>query len=116
MRVPRVLELVSAALLAAYTVFSHNLGLRYMIPALPFMHLLRITLTLLGLIIGFTFYRTKNLIPGVIAHGVVHTYRIGSFRRRTASRGRSATLTGSPSVSTDASLKAGSPCWRSPRI
>src|SRR4051812_40105636 len=25
---------------------------------------------LISLIIGFTFYRTKNLIPGVIAHGV----------------------------------------------
>ena len=34
------LLLPPAALLAAYTVFSHNLGMRYIIPALPFMHLL----------------------------------------------------------------------------
>jgi membrane protease YdiL (CAAX protease family) len=31
---------------------------------------LLIGVTIISLIIGFTFYRTKNLIPGVIAHGV----------------------------------------------
>ena len=31
---------------------------------------LLIGVTFISLIIGFTFYRTKNLIPGVIAHGV----------------------------------------------
>ena len=25
---------------------------------------------LISLVIGFTFYRTKNLIPGIIAHGI----------------------------------------------
>jgi membrane protease YdiL (CAAX protease family) len=29
-----------------------------------------IGVTLISLVIGFTFYRTKNLIPGIIAHGV----------------------------------------------
>ena len=32
--------------------------------------LLLIGVTVISLIIGFTFYRTKNVIPGVIAHGV----------------------------------------------
>ncbi len=32
--------------------------------------LLLIGVALISLIIGFTFYRTKNLIPGIIAHGV----------------------------------------------
>lgn len=32
--------------------------------------LLLIGVTIISLIIGFTFYRTKNLIPGVIAHGI----------------------------------------------
>ena len=32
--------------------------------------LLLIGVAIISLIIGFTFYRTKNLIPGVIAHGV----------------------------------------------
>jgi membrane protease YdiL (CAAX protease family) len=31
---------------------------------------LLIGVAIISLIIGFTFYRTKNLIPGVIAHGV----------------------------------------------
>jgi membrane protease YdiL (CAAX protease family) len=31
---------------------------------------LLIGVTLISLVIGTTFYRTKNLIPGVIAHGV----------------------------------------------
>ena len=25
---------------------------------------------MISLVIGFTFYRTKNLIPGIIAHGI----------------------------------------------
>jgi len=32
--------------------------------------LLLIGVTIISLIIGFTFYRTKNLLPGVIAHGI----------------------------------------------
>ena len=32
--------------------------------------LLLIGVAIISLVIGFTFYRTKNLIPGVIAHGV----------------------------------------------
>jgi membrane protease YdiL (CAAX protease family) len=32
--------------------------------------LLLIGVSVISLIIGFTFYRTKNLIPGVIAHGI----------------------------------------------
>jgi membrane protease YdiL (CAAX protease family) len=32
--------------------------------------LLLIGVAIISLIIGFTFYRTKNLIPGIIAHGV----------------------------------------------
>ncbi len=32
--------------------------------------LLLIGVTIISLVIGFTFYRTKNLIPGVIAHGI----------------------------------------------
>ena len=32
--------------------------------------LLLIGVSIISLIIGFTFYRTKNLIPGIIAHGV----------------------------------------------
>ena len=32
--------------------------------------LLLIGVTIISLIIGFTFYRTKNVVPGVIAHGV----------------------------------------------
>jgi membrane protease YdiL (CAAX protease family) len=32
--------------------------------------LLLIGVALISLIIGFTFYRTKNLIPGIIAHGI----------------------------------------------
>jgi len=32
--------------------------------------LLLIGVGIISLIIGFTFYRTKNLIPGVIAHGI----------------------------------------------
>jgi len=32
--------------------------------------LLLIGVSLISLVIGYTFYRTKNLIPGVIAHGV----------------------------------------------
>jgi membrane protease YdiL (CAAX protease family) len=32
--------------------------------------LLLIGVTIISLVIGFAFYRTKNLIPGVIAHGV----------------------------------------------
>jgi membrane protease YdiL (CAAX protease family) len=32
--------------------------------------LLLIGVALISLIIGFTFYRTKNLLPGIIAHGV----------------------------------------------
>jgi membrane protease YdiL (CAAX protease family) len=32
--------------------------------------LLLIGVTLISLVIGFTFYRTKNLIPGIIAHGI----------------------------------------------
>lgn len=32
--------------------------------------LMLIGITIISLIIGFTFYRTKNVIPGVIAHGV----------------------------------------------
>jgi len=32
--------------------------------------LLLIGVTMISLVIGFAFYRTKNLIPGVIAHGV----------------------------------------------
>ena len=31
---------------------------------------LLIGVTLISLVIGFTFYRTKNLIPGIIAHGI----------------------------------------------
>jgi membrane protease YdiL (CAAX protease family) len=31
---------------------------------------LLIGVTIISLVIGFTFYRTKNLVPGVIAHGV----------------------------------------------
>jgi membrane protease YdiL (CAAX protease family) len=32
--------------------------------------LLLIGVTVISLVIGFTFYRTKNVIPGVVAHGV----------------------------------------------
>lgn len=32
--------------------------------------LLLIGVTIISLIIGFTFYRTKNVVPGVLAHGV----------------------------------------------
>jgi len=32
--------------------------------------LLLIGVSIISLIIGFTFYRTKNLIPGIIAHGI----------------------------------------------
>ncbi|HKO00661.1 MAG TPA: CPBP family intramembrane glutamic endopeptidase, partial [Thermoanaerobaculia bacterium] len=32
--------------------------------------LLLIGVTMISLVIGYAFYRTKNLIPGVIAHGV----------------------------------------------
>ena len=32
--------------------------------------LLLIGVFIISLVIGFTFYRTKNLLPGVIAHGV----------------------------------------------
>ena len=32
--------------------------------------LLLIGVTIISLIIGFTFYRTKNVVPGIIAHGV----------------------------------------------
>jgi membrane protease YdiL (CAAX protease family) len=32
--------------------------------------LLLIGVTVISLIIGFTFYRTKNLLPGIVAHGV----------------------------------------------
>ena len=32
--------------------------------------LLLIGVTIVSLIIGFTFYRTKNVVPGIIAHGV----------------------------------------------
>lgn len=32
--------------------------------------LLLIGVTVISLVIGFTFYRTKNLLPGIIAHGV----------------------------------------------
>ena len=32
--------------------------------------LLLVGVAVISLIIGFTFYRTKNLLPGVIAHGV----------------------------------------------
>ncbi|HEY8182078.1 MAG TPA: type II CAAX endopeptidase family protein [Thermoanaerobaculia bacterium] len=32
--------------------------------------LLLVAVAILSLIIGFTFYRTKNLLPGIIAHGV----------------------------------------------
>jgi membrane protease YdiL (CAAX protease family) len=32
--------------------------------------LLLIGVTIISLIIGFTFYRTKNIVPGIIAHGV----------------------------------------------
>jgi membrane protease YdiL (CAAX protease family) len=32
--------------------------------------LLLIGVSLISLVIGFTFYRTKNLIPGIIAHGI----------------------------------------------
>jgi membrane protease YdiL (CAAX protease family) len=32
--------------------------------------LLLVGVTIISLIIGFTFYRTKNLIPGIVAHGV----------------------------------------------
>jgi len=31
---------------------------------------LLIGVTLISLVIGFTFYRTKNLVPGIIAHGI----------------------------------------------
>ncbi|MCU1246666.1 MAG: hypothetical protein JWN02_2576, partial [Acidobacteria bacterium] len=31
---------------------------------------LLIGVALISLVIGFTFYRTKNLVPGIIAHGV----------------------------------------------
>ena len=32
--------------------------------------LLLIGVTVISLVIGFTFYRTKNVLPGVVAHGV----------------------------------------------
>ena len=32
--------------------------------------LLLIGVAIISLIIGFTFYRTRNLIPGIIAHGI----------------------------------------------
>lgn len=32
--------------------------------------LLLIGITVISLIIGFTFYRTKNVLPGIVAHGV----------------------------------------------
>ena len=32
--------------------------------------LLLIGVSVISLVIGFTFYRTKNLIPGIIAHGI----------------------------------------------
>jgi membrane protease YdiL (CAAX protease family) len=32
--------------------------------------LLLIGVSFISIIIGFTFYRTKNLLPGIIAHGV----------------------------------------------
>jgi len=32
--------------------------------------LLLIGVALISLVIGFTFYRTKNVLPGVVAHGV----------------------------------------------
>jgi membrane protease YdiL (CAAX protease family) len=38
--------------------------------------LLLIGVALISLIIGFTFYRTKNLLPGVIAHGVFDAVQI----------------------------------------
>jgi membrane protease YdiL (CAAX protease family) len=37
---------------------------------------LLIGVTIISLVIGFTFYRTKNLIPGVIAHGVFDAVQI----------------------------------------
>ncbi len=38
--------------------------------------LLLIGVAIISLIIGFTFYRTKNLIPGVIAHGVFDSVQL----------------------------------------
>ena len=32
--------------------------------------LLLIGVTVISLVIGFTFYRTKNVLPGIVAHGV----------------------------------------------
>ena len=38
--------------------------------------LLLIGVAIISLIIGFTFYRTKNLIPGMIAHGIFDSVQI----------------------------------------
>ena len=32
--------------------------------------LLLVGVAIISVVIGFTFYRTKNLIPGIIAHGI----------------------------------------------
>jgi len=38
--------------------------------------LLLIGVTVISLIIGFTFYRTKNVLPGVVAHGVFDSIQL----------------------------------------
>ena len=38
--------------------------------------LLLIGVSIISLVIGFTFYRTKNLIPGIIAHGIFDAVQI----------------------------------------
>src|SRR5438876_911363 len=38
--------------------------------------LLLIGVTVISLVIGFTFYRTKNVLPGVVAHGVFDSVQL----------------------------------------
>jgi len=38
--------------------------------------LLLIGVFIISIIIGFTFYRTKNLLPGIVAHGVFDAIQI----------------------------------------
>ena len=48
---------------------------RYSNPAVTF-HWVVVALVLTQVVIGFTFYRTKNLIPGIIAHGIFDAVQI----------------------------------------
>src|SRR5438094_8779407 len=38
--------------------------------------LLLIGVSIISLVIGFTFYRTRNLIPGIIAHGIFDSVQL----------------------------------------